>query len=34
MDKLGSFMQTKHQCVLIHIISIKGEIGTMKLDVV
>ena len=26
----GSFMQTKHLCVLIHI-RIKGEIGTVKL---
>ena len=26
MDKLGSFMQTKHLCVLIHIWS-KGEVG-------
>ena len=29
MDKLGSCMQTKHLCVLIHI-ETKGEVGTMK----
>ena len=30
MDKLGSFMQTKHFCVVIHI-RIKGEVGTVNL---
>ena len=30
MDNLGSFMRTKHVCVLIHI-RIKGEVGTAKL---
>ena len=28
MDKLGSFMQTKYICVLIHI-WIKGEVGAV-----
>ena len=27
MDKLGVFMQTKHVCILIHILT-KGEVGT------
>ena len=30
MDKLGSSMQTKHLCDLIHI-STKGEVGAVKL---
>ena len=30
MDKLGSFMQTKNLCVLVHI-RIKREVGTVKL---
>ena len=29
MDKLGSFMQTKNLCVLIHILT-KGEVGALK----
>ena len=29
MDKLGSFMQTKNLCVLVHIRT-KGDVGTVN----